>query len=369
MTESPVPSAVVANAPRTPWSLPPAELAAYVFVASALFFSFHFHLVAALLAGLLVYTLLHRTARLLRGPRLSHGAAKFLSAGLLGLISTVVVAGLILLLVAFVRGHVGSLPEVFEKMADILDDARNTLQRLGLMPEFLERLGSGDEIRAAVSEWLRTHATELTHAGGEVGRFLVHALMGIVVGVLVFFRLEKPLEKPLPAALAGCIGRFASAFDMIVLAQIEISALNSLFTGVYIFGLVPLLGYRLPFAGTLLAITFLAGLIPVVGNLISNTIIVVISLSVSPWLAALSLGFLVVIHKLEYFLNARIVGSRIGATAWEILVAIIVCEAAFGIAGVVMAPILYAFLKDELLRLPPFGEDKATAAGAPSTSA
>jgi len=32
-----------------------------------------------------------------------------------------------------------------------------------------------------------------------------------------------------------------------------------------------------------------------------------------------SLAFLVVIHKLEYFLNARIVGERIRAKAWEIL--------------------------------------------------
>ena len=111
---------------------------------------------------------------------------------------------------------------------------------------------------------------------------------------------------------------------------------------------LPLLGVHLPFAKTMIAITFMTGLLPVVGNLISNTIIVIISLSVSPYVAAASLAFLVVIHKLEYFLNARIVGAHINAKAWELLVAMLAMEAAFGIGGLVAAPIYYAYLKDEL---------------------
>jgi predicted PurR-regulated permease PerM len=55
-----------------------------------------------------------------------------------------------------------------------------------------------------------------------------------------------------------------------------------------------------------------------------------------------------VIHKLEYFVNARIVGTEIRASAWEILVAMLVMEAAFGLPGVVAAPIYYGYLKNEL---------------------
>src|SRR6185312_3918980 len=95
-------------------------------------------------------------------------------------------------------------------------------------------------------------------------------------------------------------------------------------------------------------ITFVGGLIPIVGNLIANTVIVVISLSVSPQLAVASLVFLVVVHKLEYFLNARIVGGHIHARAWELLMAMLVMQAAFGMAGLVAAPIYYAYVKDEL---------------------
>ena len=94
--------------------------------------------------------------------------------------------------------------------------------------------------------------------------------------------------------------------------------------------------------------TFIAGLVPILGNLISNTVIFTVSLSQSLAVALGSLGYLIVIHKLEYFLNARIIGSHIRARAWELLTAMLVMEAAFGIPGLVAAPIYYAYLKDEL---------------------
>ncbi|HZT19817.1 MAG TPA: hypothetical protein VFA23_10465, partial [Dongiaceae bacterium] len=80
----------------------------------------------------------------------------------------------------------------------------------------------------------------------------------------------------------------------------------------------------------------------------SNSVIVVVSLSASVYAAVGSLIFLVLIHKLEYFVNARIVGGQIRARAWEILLAMLVMDAAFGIPGVIAAPIYYAYLKDEL---------------------
>ena len=95
-------------------------------------------------------------------------------------------------------------------------------------------------------------------------------------------------------------------------------------------------------------ITFVVGLVPVIGNIISNTVIVLVSVSHSVQLAFFSLCYLIVIHKLEYFLNARIIGTRINAKAWELLIAILVMEALFGLPGVVAAPVFYAWLKIEL---------------------
>jgi predicted PurR-regulated permease PerM len=129
---------------------------------------------------------------------------------------------------------------------------------------------------------------------------------------------------------------------------VRISALNTLLTTIYLTLVLPLFGIQLPFLKTMIAITFIVGLLPVVGNLISNTVIVLVSFSISPPIAIASLTFLVVIHKLEYFVNARIIGTRINARAWELLLAMLVMDAWFGIPGLIAAPIYYAYLKDEL---------------------
>ena len=131
--------------------------------------------------------------------------------------------------------------------------------------------------------------------------------------------------------------------------KLRISAVNTILTGLYLFVALPLVGVHLPLAKTVLVIAFLVGLLPVVGNLVSNTIIVILSLSVSLSVAIASLAFLVVIHKLEYFLNAHMIGTQVHAHAWELLLAMLVMETAFGISGLIAAPIYYAYLKGELV--------------------
>ena len=124
------------------------------------------------------------------------------------------------------------------------------------------------------------------------------------------------------------------AFRNIVFAQIKIALLNTVFTGIFLAVVLPLFGVHLPLTKTLIMLTFLLGLLPVIGNLISNTLITIVALSLSIWVAVAALGYLIVIHKVEYFLNARIVGGQISAKSWELLLAMLVFEAAFGLLGV-----------------------------------
>jgi predicted PurR-regulated permease PerM len=83
--------------------------------------------------------------------------------------------------------------------------------------------------------------------------------------------------------------------------------------------MLPMFGIKLPLTKTLIVLTFLLGLLPVIGNLMSNTLITIVGLSLSIWVAMAALGYLIFIHKLEYFLNARIVGGQISAKSWELL--------------------------------------------------
>lgn len=325
-------------------ALPPYERASFVLFGAFLLAVFLLHLVPTLLAGFLTSMLLHGMARRLQGERVSHGLSRALAVGLLGLVAGGLVAAAFILLYGFIRGRFGDFPGILDSMGDTLARLRKTLESAGMnLP-----LPSADGSTAALASWLREHAGELRHAGTAGLRGLVHALFGAVLGVLVFFRGRAEVSGSLASALGRRLRRFNEAFRSVVKAQIKISAANTLLTGIYLLAVLPLFGARLPLPGTLIALTFLTGLIPVAGNLVSNTVIVLVSLGVSPWVAVSSLVFLVAIHKLEYLLNAKIVGEHIGAAAWETLIAILVFEAAFGIPGVILAPVIYAFAKGEL---------------------
>jgi len=145
------------------------------------------------------------------------------------------------------------------------------------------------------------------------------------------------------------VERLGEAFRRVVFAHVRIAALNSVLTALYLAVILPSVDVHLPLIKTMIGFTILVGLLPVVGNLISNAAIVILSLSVSVAVAVASLVFLAAIHKLEYFLNAHLIGAQIHAHAWELLLAMLVMEAAFGLPGLVAAPIYYAYAKDEMV--------------------
>jgi predicted PurR-regulated permease PerM len=222
------------------------------------------------------------------------------------------------------------------------------------MPEWISTMlpVDAEQMKAKAGMLVHSHMDQLQQGGKSVARGFGHVLIGMILGAIIAITAERASPRlPLARALATRIGRFSDAFRRIVFAQIKISALNAVFTALYLFVALPLFHQRLPLSKTLVLITFITGLLPVIGNLISNTIIVAVSLSVGLSTAIASLGFLIAIHKLEYFLNARIVGGQIEARAWELLLAMLVMEAAFGVPGVIAAPIFYAYVKRELIYL------------------
>jgi predicted PurR-regulated permease PerM len=338
-----LPAAAPSGAPAPPAPRPPApwvDKVAWGAMAAGLLLTLHLHLLAALLAGLLVHSLIHQLGAAIAGQSLSRHKGKLLALGLIAAVIIGAVTALVLLLLAFLHGKLGHLQSLLDKMAGIIEGARN---RYGW--SWIPETG---ELKEVLVHALRGHAGEIERTGGELGRGLVHAIAGIVIGAITAFETGVP-KGPLAKSLEERLSRLSEAFQRVVFAQLRISLLNTTMTAAYLLVALPLFHVDLPLRKTLVLITFVFGLIPVVGNLLSNAAIVVISLGTSLPVAISSLVYLVVIHKLEYFLNARIVGSHIRAAAWELLVVMLAFEAAFGIPGVIAAPIIYAYAKGELV--------------------
>ncbi len=196
------------------------------------------------------------------------------------------------------------------------------------------------------------HLGSFAHALQEVGTKLLYLIGGIVVAVSLFLnsRFElgrEPDVKPnnfysvAGEHLGTRFRRFYESFSRVFGAQILISLINSALTGIFA------VTVGLPYALLVVGITFLCGLLPVIGNLISNTIIVFIGFTVSPGMALSALIFLIVIHKLEYFLNSKIIGRRIRNPLWMTLIGIVVGERLMGVSGIILAPVILHYLKKE----------------------
>jgi predicted PurR-regulated permease PerM len=180
-------------------------------------------------------------------------------------------------------------------------------------------------------------------------------IIGLVVAVSLFLNARWQVEGDPHAVsdslyalvsmeLALRFKTFYRSFGTVIGAQIIISTINTGLTAAF------LSYYSFPYASVIIVFTFLCGLLPILGNLMSNTLIIGVAFTLSPQLAFFSLIFLVVIHKLEYFLNSKIIGDRIKNPMWLTLLGLVLGERMMGIPGMILAPVVLHYIKVEASR-------------------
>jgi predicted PurR-regulated permease PerM len=199
---------------------------------------------------------------------------------------------------------------------------------------------------------------EIRGIGKYAGVALIQAaaiLIGIVVAISLFINSRIDLETDKPAQsnnlytltatqITNRFSIFYESFATVMGAQIVISAINTTLTAIFLFW------NDFPYAKVLVGVTFLCGLLPIIGNIISNTLIVGVAFTISPKMALFALIFLVVLHKTEYFLNSKIIGDRIQNPMWLTLIGLVLGEKLMGIPGMILAPVILHYIKVEAKR-------------------
>jgi len=195
----------------------PVLTASYLIATVLLIATVYLKLVSALFAGMLVYTLIHKLAPML--TRLFTGRAARIAAT--AIVAAVVVAvvslGAFALLYHLKSGDTAGLPQLWAKLAEIIDGANATL------PAWItERLpGSAEELKIAVVSWLHAHSAEVQGVGKELGVAFVHILIGGILGAMIAVSGtgETPDRKPLAKALRERAANCHNAFGRVVIGQ------------------------------------------------------------------------------------------------------------------------------------------------------
>jgi predicted PurR-regulated permease PerM len=312
-------------------------------MACALVLILRYHLLPGLLAVCLGF-LGARWLGMRLGGFMHSGAAANLAAAAIVLMPLLLVAAAF----PYTRGVVLDAPAQYRELLAFM--ARTVLElRERLPPDIASQLPEGAaEIQRVLAAYLGSKAGSLAITGRAWLAGLVHVVVGLIIGALAATRPPTLALKPLSAQLHIRVRRFGETFRQIVVAQFWIALFNTGLLTLFLFLVLPLWGYRLPYAMVLILLSFVLGLIPIVGNLLYNTVLTLVGLSVSAVVALACLVFLILIHKAEYFINAKVVGQRTQLTVWELLATMFVLEAIFGPAGLVAAPLFYAYLKKEL---------------------
>ena len=201
---------------------------------------------------------------------------------------------------------------------------------------------------------MKDHLDVVRHLTADGFKSFFNLVGGVFFGCLIFgsHRIHSFPSKTdrLASHLLARFSTLKSAFIMVFVTQFKIACVNACCLGFYVFVILPLFSIHLPLGLPLVVISFLVCLIPVAGNLISNLFLVVVSLSSSFSVAVISLLFMILIHKLEYFLSARFLGGHLQARTYELLLAMLLFESGFGLPGLLLAPLYYSYFKLELLK-------------------
>ena len=263
---------------------------------------------------------------------------------------TVIVVGIAFAAIYFIRGAVRALPELADTS---IPSASAWAEARQIELPFYDF----DSLRDLITGTLKEEAHYLqnvAHVAGSTTALLLFTIIAIVAASSLFLKSgidlypgTHPVKNNLYSVFSDEISTrfrdFYHSFATVLGAQLIISSINTVLTAIFV------ITVQLPHAGLVIVVTFLCGLVPIVGNLVSNTIIVFLALMVSLKLGVAALIFLVVVHKLEYFLNSKIIGYRIGNPVWLTLIGLVIGERLMGIPGLILAPVVLNYIRVEML--------------------
>ncbi len=293
----------------------------------------------ALLAGLFSYMILDITHRRLADvmPRV---AARAIA------VATFLVTAILLswAVATFFRLAVHRTPLILGTLIPTVDGMASNL---GLDLPF-ENL---HEFRGVVLDAIKENVRSVTQASGLLTKGFFQLIISVFIAILCFLTDSPLTHKPnlydqVLREFDARVKIFMGGFEKILGAQVLISFINAGITAIF------LLGAGVPYVHFLTLATFIFGIIPIVGNIFSNTIIVGTALTVSPHMALIALIFLVVSHKAQYLLSGQILGSLINTPVWQILAGLLLGEAIMGVPGMILAPAMIHYLREELTDIP-----------------
>lgn len=236
---------------------------------------------------------------------------------------------------------IGKTIRTFTTMQQHFPEKLQALRENPILDKIEDQFGGMD----ALVENAKHYAGNAIAAASAVGHFVLYVLMGFIlaiVWVLEEDEIHTFWDKVDRRSIIGTLGRWfkhvADATIVTVQLQFIVAACNTLMT------LPVLLILGVPNVGALMLLIFVTALVPVIGNIVSGTVLSLLAYQQKGWLGVgIFIGLTFILHKIEsYYLSPRLTARHVKMPGFMLIVSLIACEHLLGFKGLFLSfPILF----------------------------
>ncbi len=246
---------------------------------------------------------------------------------------------------------IGKTIRAVASMQESFPDRLAELRENPLLVKLQEHVGGTEKIL----EGVKHYSGDAFSAVAAIGHFFVYVLIGFILALV--YTLEKEdldvwWERVDTRSVGGTIGRWmghvADSTIVTVQLQLVVAGFNTVTT------LPVLLVLGVKHVGPLMALVFASALVPVIGNVVSGTVLALLAYQAQGWLGVgIFAGLTFVLHKVEsYYLSPRLTARHVKMPGFLLIVSLLLCEHVFGFTGLFLSfPILFVAgrIRGELL--------------------
>ena len=236
---------------------------------------------------------------------------------------------------------IGKTIRTVASMHESFPDRLAELRENPLLVKLQEHVGGTEKIL----EGVKHYSGDAFSAAAAIGHFFVYVLIGFILALV--YTLEKEdldvwWERVDTRSVGGTIGRWmghvADSTIVTVQLQLVVAGFNTVTT------LPVLLVLGVKHVGPLMALVFASALVPVIGNVVSGTVLALLAYQAQGWLGVgIFAGLTFVLHKVEsYYLSPRLTARHVKMPGFLLIVSLLLCEHVFGFTGLFLSfPILF----------------------------
>jgi len=236
---------------------------------------------------------------------------------------------------------IGKTIRTVAAVQDSFPDRLAELKENPLLVKVQEQVGGTEKI----VEGIKHYAGDAISAASAIGHFFVYVLIGFILALVYTLEEEELAEfwervdtRSLGGTLGRWLGHVADSTVVTVQLQLVVAVFNTVTT------LPVLLFLGVPHVGPLMLLIFVSALVPVIGNIVSGTVLCLLAYQANGWLGVgIFIALTFILHKVEsYYLSPRLTARHVKIPGFLLIVSLLACEHVFGFKGLFLSfPILF----------------------------